>query len=405
MFDVFFSHRRSDLTRTRPLLDALADLGVRVWRDQTDIPDTLSISQEIRRALAASKILLAFYSSTYPLSRPCQQEMTDAWLAAHKIDDQPFRRVLLINPERDVDHVPKALRDQQMLGWADDASAIRTLADVIRRHVQSLDGTLTGADVLPPPRYYGMTPADSTRFVGRVRELWDLHGELTANRMHITSGLYGQAVTRLRGLGGIGKSLLAREYAIRFGRAYPGGVFWINAYGDGAAQVVDDATREASRQDQLRAFSIDLGMHVENLGPDEIESAFWRRLEHEGRPCLWIADDVPFDSELEPEAFHRRWIARWTGGSTLVTTRGRSAATLGSQIDLGRWIRSSGARRPASRRSSVTTRWRSKWQAATCRQWASASRSTSMSCAIRIVTPRSLAPSCGRFCRPGTSGA
>jgi tetratricopeptide (TPR) repeat protein len=153
--------------------------------------------------------------------------------------------------------------------------------------------------------------------------------------MHITSGLYGQAVTQLRGLGGIGKSLLAREYAIRFGRAYPGGVFWINAYGHGGAHPMDGATREASRQDQLRAFSISLGIRVENLAPDEIESAFWRHLEQDGRPCLWIADDVPSEAELEPAVFQTRWIARWSGGSTLVTTRGRSAGALGSQIDLG----------------------------------------------------------------------
>jgi MoxR-like ATPase len=51
---------------------------------------------------------------------------------------------------------------------------------------------------------------------------WDLHSKLTANRISITTGVYGQPVTQVRGLAGIGKSLLAREYSVRFGAAYPG---------------------------------------------------------------------------------------------------------------------------------------------------------------------------------------
>ena len=50
--------------------------------------------------------------------------------------------------------------------------------------------------------------------------------------------------------GGNGKTLLAREYAIRFGAAYGGGVFWLNAYGnhDTKGQLAPQAG-EALRQD------------------------------------------------------------------------------------------------------------------------------------------------------------
>jgi hypothetical protein len=60
--------------------------------------------------------------------------------------------------------------------------------------------------------------------------------------------VFGQAAAQLRGMGGNGKSLLAREYAIRFGGAYPGGVFWLNAYGnDDTKGRLDDQGREALR--------------------------------------------------------------------------------------------------------------------------------------------------------------
>jgi hypothetical protein len=54
------------------------------------------------------------------------------------------------------------------------------------------------------------------------------------------------AVAQLRGLGGVGKSLLAEEYALRFGGAYPGGVFWLRGLGEGEGGL-DAGKREAER--------------------------------------------------------------------------------------------------------------------------------------------------------------
>ena len=47
-----------------------------------------------------------------------------------------------------------------------------------------------------------------------------------------------EASAQVRGLGGIGKSLLAEEYALRFGAAYPGGIFWLRAYGNDDAKLL-----------------------------------------------------------------------------------------------------------------------------------------------------------------------
>jgi hypothetical protein len=77
-WDLFFSYRRHDLERAQPLLNALAQAGVRVWRDENDIPDQSSITAEIGEAIANSKALLAFYSLTYPESNPCQEEIRTA---------------------------------------------------------------------------------------------------------------------------------------------------------------------------------------------------------------------------------------------------------------------------------------------------------------------------------------
>jgi WD40 repeat protein len=60
-------------------------------------------------------------------------------------------------------------------------------------------------------------------FVGRDEDLARLHASLSG------SGPVGIRPAGLTGMGGIGKTQLAVEYAYRYRFAYPGGTFWINA--------------------------------------------------------------------------------------------------------------------------------------------------------------------------------
>lgn len=64
----------------------------------------------------------------------------------------------------------------------------------------------------------------ATEFVGRDDELVELHEKLQQSQM-----VGVRPAAALTGLGGIGKTQLAVEYAYRYGASYPGGIFWINA--------------------------------------------------------------------------------------------------------------------------------------------------------------------------------
>jgi hypothetical protein len=306
--DLFFSYRRHDLDRARPLLDALVARGLRVFRDETAIDQGDSITQEIREGIARSKFLVAFYSSTYPLSGACQEELASAWLAAQQAEGLPQDRVRIINPESGFDHIPVLLRDLNAYPLPHEPAGLAALAGARRAHGNSLKGAMPAAARQALPPYHGMAPVHAPHFVGRVHELWELHGKLTADRIGVISGVYGQSAAQVRGLGGNGKSLLAREYALRFGPAYPGGVFWLNAHGnDDSKGALDEGSRLATRQDQLRRFALDLGVTIEGLKPEEIEAAFWRQLEASGRPCLGIVDDVP--SGISASDLQRYWFA------------------------------------------------------------------------------------------------
>ncbi len=335
IYDIFFSYRRDDLSRAQPLLDALDSAGLRIWRNASPIDDGNAIAMDFRDGLASSKALVAFYSSAYSSSSACQKEFTSAWLAAGQF---PHRRVRVINPESGVDHIPALLREVQSLILLPDPSRLAEFAGEMRGDVASLEGGLGAVDQ-EHPRYYGLKPVHAKRFVGRAGELWDLHGKLTGHRTSIITGVDDQNTAQVRGLGGSGKTLLAREYAIRFGPAYPGGVFWLSAHGNDDTGFVDRDSLEARRKDQLRALLGELAadfpnLHIsaEGLKPEEIESTLWRHIMNHGAACLWIVDDLP--SSLVASDIERYWFARWAGASTLLTTRSREYASLCVHLDL-----------------------------------------------------------------------
>jgi len=110
----------------------LASCGLRVFRDETAIDEGTSITQEIREGIASSKLLLAFYSSTYPSSGPCQEEIISAWLAAQHAGEPPQARVRIINPEPGFDHIPGPLPDLQAYPLPHDPAGLTVLAGELR---------------------------------------------------------------------------------------------------------------------------------------------------------------------------------------------------------------------------------------------------------------------------------
>lgn len=321
--DLFFSYRRADLQRAEPRYKALQRTGLNVWFDQTHIPDHAPITQEIRKGIAASKALLAFYSRTYPDSRPCQMELMSAWLAAQHLDKDATRRVLIVNPESpQFHHIPPALRDSQSPLWPDSPAGFDELARRICDHIGRIEGSLLSVSAAPP-RYFGMSPVSAQRFVGRATELWDLHGKLIATDISIMTGQMGQSVAQIVGMPGNGKSLLAQEYAVRFGPAFPGGIFWVNAFGNPDTDEPDaDGAQTTSREDQILEFARHLGIpDIDSWEPKDIAAVFWRFLDNAGARCLWIVDDLA--SDLDHTGFDG-WLPKTGHAATLITTRTHS---------------------------------------------------------------------------------
>jgi hypothetical protein len=95
--------------------------------------------------------------------------------------------------------------------------------------LNAIDGRTFG-DALadPEPDWYPHPSEAAARFQGRRAELWDLHDALAVTSQAERAG---PRVTRLVGLGRQGKTLLAEEYARRFTRDHPGGIYILRGFG------------------------------------------------------------------------------------------------------------------------------------------------------------------------------
>ena len=332
--DLFISYRRKDVERIEPLLAALEQRGISVWLDRHEISDFAAITDTIRDGLASSRALLAWYSEEYPTSRPCQMELTAALLAAEREGD-PRRRVLVVNPAPSPAHIePVELRDALYASAPSDAAGYARLGQAIARHVMTLDGPLGGLLPLVPPTQYGRTLTGSNRFVGRLPDLWRIHSALHARENAVVSATTAPGLAILSGLGGVGKSLLAEEYALRFGGAYPGGVFWLRAHAldQSRAPVTSwQSANEVVRLERFGALAMQLGIDVRGLAPSVVEGLLRARLSHDGRPFLWIVDDLP--AGLEADAV-RGWLAPAPLGKSLVTTRSQEYRAIGAAVPL-----------------------------------------------------------------------
>ncbi|WP_414584183.1 tetratricopeptide repeat protein [Scytonema sp. PCC 10023] len=81
-----------------------------------------------------------------------------------------------------------------------------------------------------PTRYDNLRPSGATNFVGREKELQDLHQLLQENDR--------VAIAAIAGMGGVGKTELALQYAIAHRESYQGGICWLLALQDVGLNLV-----------------------------------------------------------------------------------------------------------------------------------------------------------------------
>ena len=313
------------------MVKALEGAGLLVWIDEARIEDFRGIQSNIEDGLAKSKALLAWYSLRYPQSRACQWELTAAFIAALQQGDVR-QRILLINPEDSNTHIyPVELRDALYQGAPDAGGDLKALTAPIKAHVEQLTGVLGEISSMVRPEWYGGARGyGSNRFVGRVSELWAIHSGLQATAFPVITGSFARPLVQLVGIGGAGKSLLAEEYALRFGSSYPGGVFWLKAFGHDAARPIEAGEREAERQRQFANLAESLGTSVQTLTPTEVRAILAKKVEQRG-DYLWVVDDLPSGMSWDDA---QNWMPPSQRGHALATVRTRAHDWAGRAVEI-----------------------------------------------------------------------
>lgn len=331
-WDVFVSYSRSATGQAEAVVAALRARGLRVFVDDTAVEDFTSITTTITRALARAKVLLALYSSDYPQRRACQWELTYAYLAGQREGD-PRRRILVVNPEPSADHIhPVELRDARYWPWRAEAEEANRLATRVHAHVAGLSepmGVHTASPVvpwLPAPARTG-----SARFTGRLPEQWQIHTALHRHQAPLVSQAGSGRTAQLRGMPGIGKSLLAQEYALRFSSAFPGGIFWFDLHteqSEGPAAITHTMDAYA---DQVATVLAARGIDVSDTSLSRLLSRLAIHLGEQNTPCLWVVDGVP--DGLSDSQFHQL-LGPHLLAATLITTRSLHYTAFAEPIDV-----------------------------------------------------------------------
>ena len=320
-WDVFVSYARQDRAAVGPIVESLRTRGLRVFVDEAAIDDFDSISRVIQDELAGSLVLLAFYSMNYPTRRACQWELTTAYLAGQR-EGAVQRRVLVINPESESDHVhPVELRDTRHSTQLSGES-LPVFAEKVAAHVASLTTPLGQVEALAPVRWLPAPPRlGSLTFLGPLAQLWRLHSGLHPHVAPLFTGRAAASAMVIRGGPGTGKTALAEEYAVRFSAAFPGGVFWLNLDNDPDPMPI--YTR------QVRTICSALGLSGAGE-PDDLLSALAMELGRQSLSCLWVVDGLTAGL---PPAQTRLLFGPHPLAATVLTTRG-SYPALAAPIDV-----------------------------------------------------------------------
>ena len=254
-----------------------------------------------------------------PMSRPGQQldRISDALRAAYT----PDSLARLLHARLDVRLVDVAGGEDfravvfHLVEWADRQGRLAELVEAARaENPRSPELAAAAAELGLPPLAPGAAPAAegpwyvpfarNPAFVGRAEDLDRLHAALAGARHdggQAVVGIRPAGATGVTGMGGMGKTQLAVEYAYRHRADYPGGVFWLNAAGDWQAEFAAlGAYLEPSRagepqEAQIRAAADYLQAHATCLlvldnveDPQQLRRPLTRFLLPAALPCALL---------------------------------------------------------------------------------------------------------------------
>jgi tetratricopeptide (TPR) repeat protein len=269
-YDFFLSRRGSVAAIAREVTDVLTEKGYRVRVQDYDIPLGASFVEAMHEAIINSRDLVILFTEDYLRSPYTRKEFTS--FEAERVKTAEERHIIVLRCE----DVPLRglLADnvyQTLVGIEDPEERKHRIIAAAERQSQAAP---------PPPRPFIGVPPRIASFTGRADEL----DRLDAILMHdkpaaVTQASIGRAA--VQGMGGVGKTSLAIEYAHRFRGLYAG-VCWC------------PSETRTGLLSALASLAVTLGAATaEEADVEKAAKAALRRLGEQRATWLLVCDNVP----------------------------------------------------------------------------------------------------------------
>ncbi len=302
-YDFFLSRRGSVAAIAREVADLLADKGYKVFVQDYDIPLSASLIEKMHRGIKRSRDLIILFTSDYDQSPYTRREFSS--FEAQRLSSDEERHTILLRCE---DVQPEGLFAdivyQDLVGVTDPEERKRRIIAAAERQSQAASR---------PPRPFLGVPPRLASFTGRAEELDKLDAILMKDKPAAVTQAVGRAT--VQGLGGIGKTSLATEYAYRYRNLYAG-VCWCPG---------------EARTGLLTSLAT-LAVTLEAATPDEADvekaaRAALRRLNERRSIWLLVYDNVSSPDEITD-------LLPSDGARVLITSRFSDWSELADQVSL-----------------------------------------------------------------------
>ena len=302
-YDFFLSRRGSVAAIAREVTNVLLEKGYTIRVEDYDFELGASFIENMHEAIVRSRDLIILLTDDYLRSPHTRKEFTS--FEAQRLRSAEERHVVILRCE-DVP-VEGLLADvvyQDLVGVAEPDERKRRIIAAAERQTQAAP---------PPPRPFIGVPPRIASFTGRADELDRLDAILMQDKPAAVTQAVGRAA--VQGMGGVGKTSLAIEYAHRYRNLYAG-VCWC------------PAETRTGLLSALATLAVTLGAATaEEADIEKAAKAALRRLAEQRATWLLVYDNVPAPdhiADLLPSA----------GARVLITSRFSDWSEVADEVEL-----------------------------------------------------------------------